>query len=498
MLKKFVSFFIIISIALSISCVQAFAADTTGEDMYDKLVAITDLMKAYGLDVKKDADPIKDLLIKLFEEDPELFNEYADMMLKQIDKNSGYFPKEEYDTAYPTYTSYAGVGVTVDTARGDDGYYVITDISENSGASDAGIKPGDKIATVEGINVRYAPIADIIEILRGDEGTSVSIGVLRGNTIHTFKVERRQIGMPNISHTIIEDGIEYIALSRFFGGDTYGKFFQIYTNMPQNGTKALIIDLRGNPGGDVDMALNMLDIIIPDRGKNIVGVRSKTSGEAVMTYTSRGLGYRLNDIVILVDEHSASASEIFSGSLSDLGYATLVGNKTYGKGTGQFHIMFEDGSSAVLTTAEFLLPVRYSYNNVGLTPDVVVSNYTEPYKLPNMLSMPTYVKLLPGEKSDVVKALQQRLALLGYLDMDEQAFGTLDDATLSAVNVFRRMNKLPEEKFCSPETLRTVDAKITALSKTTVVVDAQLDKAIEIARKASEKPAQYTVAGKAS
>lgn len=236
----------------------------------------------------------------------------------------------------------------------------------------AGIKSGDKIIEIDGKTTEGLTIDDAISRIKGEKGTPVDLTVFRAGekTTRKFTLIRDLISVPPIE-TKIEKGVFEINFSSFSA--TSAKEFEkaIVEFQKSNSTK-LLIDMRGNPGGYLDAAVDIGSWFVP-QGKVIV---SEDFGSSSEPHSYRSKGYNLlkkpSKIIILVDGGSASAAEILSGALKEYGIATLVGQKTYGKGSVQEVISFEDKSELKVTVARWLTPNGVSISEKGIIPDVVV------------------------------------------------------------------------------------------------------------------------------
>jgi carboxyl-terminal processing protease len=270
---------------------------------------------------------------------------------------------------------------------------------------------------------------------------------------------------------------------------TFIDFVSRYKKLPYEGYRSVIIDVRGNPGGDLGVLANMLNYVVPDK-KVMFSLRYRD--EEIEPISSTGIGWRPNKIVVLTDKNSASAAEIFSGSLQDLGYADIVGETTYGKGYGQYHITLDDNSTAVVSNFEILLPVTTHYDGKGIVPKYPVALGQEAYPMPALTPLyPSGAIEASASYSERDYALEQRLSLLGYLG--KKPNGIFDSETLWAVNAFQRLHGQAETADCPETTIAALAADISALSKTMVPKDTQLNKALELAYKAAEKPLSYTL-----
>lgn len=486
--RRVLSFFLVLALLFSLS-VSVFAAETEapgqGEALYEKLELICEILETYSLESDGETSAMKHFLTKLFEEDPALFDQLADALIRSYDdKYSHYIPAGEYETSYPTQNTYVGIGITLKNGAAE---HVIEEVAASGPAEAAGLLAGDVIVRVDGAPVADLTTSELVALLRGEAGTAVNITVSRAGAEQAFTVTRAAIGIPNTSHENFGDGVEYLKFNRFTGLETFIDFVHYYTDMPKNGSTVLIMDLRDNPGGDVALAFNILNRLIPDKDVTYIGVQTN---QGISAEKSDGIGIALNKILILVNENSASAAEIIAGSLSELGYAELIGTTTYGKGKGQVHAQFGDGSYAVVTSQKYLLPTMKEYDDIGLTPQHEVHNVVAPYPMPEMEALNLQKCLYPTNYSTEMLAVQQRLVLLGY--MDGPVYGSYDDATQAALTRFQHAHGLGDPGYVTQGTLLALDAETVKLSKTQVLVDEQLSYALELARKYAAEPAKYT------
>ena len=466
------------------------AANSQAEQQYEDLSSVADLIKSFGLYSSQDDNPMKNMMIKLLEENPNAFYTLANIMLSYYDAHSMYVKASDYATAFPTNLGgYVGVGITIST---DGGKNVITYVTPQGPADQAGILAGDVLVAIDGKKINGLTSDEIANQIRGAEGTPVTLTVDRNGKEYTFTMNRKQIGTPNFEEYTVEQGIEYMRLTLFNGTDTMNRFNAAYSQLAKKGTKALILDLRGNPGGLVDMAEQIINAFVPDKDKYLFAAKNRNAANGLYTFKSDGTGIKLNNIYILVDKNSASASEITAGSLRDLGYAKIVGTNTYGKSTGQIHFRLANGDALIITVQQHVLPGGEAFEGVGLTPDYSVENHETNYPIPaDLAELKTDTDVYLTNCSERTLAIEQRLKLLGYFN------GTADDnfdqGTLDAVDAFQKANDLPQTNYCPVQTIQLLGQKIAELAQKKVTVDAQFNKALELARLDAKKDLQYTV-----
>lgn len=283
-------------------------------------------------------------------------------MLRHIDPYTVYYPKKkDKDLRMLTTGKYGGIGSIIqlhpdETEGKKDTSVVIANPYEGKPAQRAGVQAGDVIVSVDDWQARGQSVSDVSDHLRGEPGTTLQLRVLREGTADTlcFSIVREDIHLDPIEYTYVFDSVGYIALSEFTEGS--GREFQIALyHLAEQGARSLIVDLRGNGGGLVDEAVNILSNFVP-KGTEVVSMRGKDGANA-RSYSTTALPlYPDMPLVVLVDHNSASASEIVSGALQDLKRATLIGERTFGKGLVQNIRPINYGGHLKVTTARYYLP----------------------------------------------------------------------------------------------------------------------------------------------
>ena len=262
---------------------------------------------------------------------------------------------------------YQGVGLQL--LVGEDNQLLITRVFSKSPAEKAGIKPGDMLLTVAGVDLSEAD--DIMQtaksLLLGEEGTEVIVEVDRGGETLSFSVGHAEVTINRVEYSMLDDDIGYIAIYEFMGDDVEG-FSAALDALTERNAKALMIDLRGNPGGLLSDVVTISDMLL-DEGL-IVYVETRSGARD--SYYSDKDAVQL-PMAVLVNGTSASASEILAGALQDRGAATIIGETTFGKGIVQSIIPFhEDGAGIHLTTASYYTPSGRSIHGSGIEPDIPV------------------------------------------------------------------------------------------------------------------------------
>lgn len=477
--------------SLSASAFAAGEEKSDAQQQYENLLAVADLIRQVGVESSMDDDPLARGLIALFQRDPKAYESLMSAMLGSYDRYTSYVPAGGYETSYPTNSSYVGVGVTLEQYGSD---VRVAAVTEGGSAQKAGVLPGDIIVAAGGKNTRGMTISQVSDLLRGEEGTSVTVGVQRPSGGATYVLQRTYIQISNFSSQLLEDGIYYMQWTRFAESSSYLQFVFAIQEMVEKQCKVLILDLRGNPGGEVDMALNALNRLIPDKGKSYFALSSRQGNQKdIQVMESDGMGPRLNQIIILTDGGSASASEIMISSLHDLGYAQTVGTTTYGKARGQYHLVFDDGSAVVITGLELIAPSTPDYDGVGLKPDHEVENQAQPHPASLCEKVPQRVLNLTNWSEDTLK-LNRALAALGLLDESaKKDMHEFDQLTLDALNQFRGFQGLAPQNYLDEKTAALLNERLAQFQGQQVVADKQLDSALKLARTYLDQPLQYTV-----
>lgn len=293
------------------------------------------------------------------------------------DPYSVYYTKEEYEKFLEsTNGEYVGVGIQVSQAAETK---VITVVKVFDGpAGDAGIEAEDVLKKVNGEDITDMEVDAVIDKIGGEEGTEVSITVYRASDAseHEYTMRRQKIERPTVEYEMLDNNIGYVSVSSFYEV-TAVQYIDAVKDLERQGMEGLIVDLRSNGGGLLDIAVEMLDFMLP-AGK-LVYTEDK-DGNVTSEYTSTDDEQFKKPLVILVNGYSASASEIFAGAIKDYGTGTLVGTKTFGKGIVQRVFQLKDGSAIKLTIAKYFTPKGNDIHKVGIEPDVEVELDVDAYR----------------------------------------------------------------------------------------------------------------------
>lgn len=335
--------------------VTATAQDTLSDDE-QKLLEIYQLLKIYHLNAP---------------DDDSLMQEGIEAMIESLnDPYTVYLSEEEYNQFTNDINgSYVGIGIMIGM---EDEYIIITHVFEGSPAEQAGIEPGDKIIAVNGKDVVGKTTDEVSVLIRGPEGEEVELTTIRDGQTYTRKMKRAMIELPLVESELLESGVGYIQVLSF-GDNVHEKMTEHRSRLESEGIDGLIIDLKNNGGGYLDPALRMAESFVAS-DRELMHV--KNNREVVNTYISEGEQYD-KPVVILVNEYSASASEMFTGALRDNGVAKVVGTRSFGKGTVQELVPLYSGGVLKLTVEEYFTPNHTPIHGIGIFPDIVAEDHAQ-------------------------------------------------------------------------------------------------------------------------
>lgn len=287
------------------------------------------------------------------------------------DPYTEYLTKEEMkDFMEETNSEYVGIGVYL-TKNKTDNTILVVGVMKGSPALEAGMQAGDIIEKVDDIIYTGEQMDDAIKIMKGEEGTKVKVTVIRDGKEIDLNIVRRKITIEHVASQMLKDNIAYIQVDSFDSG-VAETFKNQITQLKNDGAKGIIIDLRSNGGGIVDEATGIADLFLKN-GETILITKAKESAEEITKSKNAPI---IQDIpvVLLVNEGTASASEILAGALKDkYPNTTIVGKTTYGKGVIQTLYNLSDGSGIKITTEEYFTPNHNKINKEGIKPDVEVN-----------------------------------------------------------------------------------------------------------------------------
>ena len=298
---------------------------------------------------------------------------YKGLLNSLGDVYSCYYTPEEYQKlSEETEGVYFGIGAYV-SKDVETGASTVSGVIKDSPAEAAGLMEGDIIYKVDGEDMTGLELEEVVSHIRGPEGTKVTLTLIRGGDTIDVELTRAQVNSPTVESEMLEDGIGYLQITEF-DNVTVDQFSENFNSLKEQGMKGMIIDLRGNPGGNVTTVCAIAEQLLPE---GLIFYMEDKNGKRT-EYTCGGADFDL-PLVVLVNEYSASAAEILSGAIKDAGIGKLVGKKTFGKGIVQNVIGLEDGSAIKLTIANYYTRNGNDIHLKGIEPDVEVEMDTDAY-----------------------------------------------------------------------------------------------------------------------
>jgi len=306
----------------------------------------------------------------------------AGLMQGVGDVYTAYFTKEDMEAFNEEAEGeYAGIGCQL-IADPTDEMITITRVFKGSPAEKAGMRTGDKIVYVNDVYYSASEMDSAVDVMRGTPGESVKVTVFRNLETIDFDIVREVVHINYVEHQILEGDIGYVLVYDFLG-NAFDGFKAALQAFEEAQVKAMIIDLRNNGGGFLDASIDMADLILPEG--TVVSLKDKAGNEEFHTIDGE---YYDVPMVVLINEYSASASEILAGAIRDYGEGTLVGSKTFGKGVVQSMLEFPDGSGVKITTARYYTPSGECIHEVGIDPHVEVELDEEAVTLYGINNLP--------------------------------------------------------------------------------------------------------------
>ena len=318
----------------------------------------------------KVAKLISDNYLYDYDQDKIVDGAIEGMVNRLENKFSYYLYEDEYQEELNSgaNSDYCGVGVHLSYTK-DDGAIIVLGVMPDSPAEEVGVKAGDIIVQVEDTVVNIDTYVDAVDALKGEEGTSVHIKARRNGEILDFDLTRRHITENNVAAEVLDNNIGYIKIFAFDNG-IYEQFRDEYVKLKAKGIKGLVVDLRNNPGGYLADTMYILNLLVPEV-KDALKLVSKDKEESVFSTTSTN---QIDiPLAVIVNENSASASEIFASVIRDANKGIVVGKKTFGKGVVQTEISLAGHGAIDIVSAQYFTPSGVVIQDNGIEPDIEVS-----------------------------------------------------------------------------------------------------------------------------
>lgn len=449
------------------------ALDTTdGEkvsEFYNNLLNY--IIKEYKYDITKE-ELLSAAVSQILKDHPDLLGEFGKGAFNALDENSKFYTEEEYDERYTDVAGiYVGIGINVFY---DENKVILGEPIEGSPAEGSGLQIGDIVVAVNGERVEGYGLDKVTSLIKGEEGTNVDITVLRNGFEYTYTIARSVIKINPITYEIIEGtNIGYVKLSSF-NANAADAFKAVMTEFGGMGVEKIILDLRNNLGGYLDAAVKIASYFIPD-GELVVEEEHNGNNKNYY-YWAKDTDYKFK-AVVLINQYSASASELVASALRDYGTGVLVGQTSYGKGSMQTVTQIRSGHYLWMTIAEYFTPSHTPIDKVGVEPDYSVLNKTADFDMSTVTPYQITRVLNVGSTGDDVYAVKERLKALGY---NIEVNDVYDLKTADIITSFQSNTEL----FPYGVADITTQIKINdVLSASRVEVDKQLERAVDIAKK---------------
>ncbi|WP_289325403.1 S41 family peptidase [Peribacillus sp. ACCC06369] len=415
-------------------------------------------------------DTIKDNYYEEIDQD-KLVDGAINGMIKSLDDPySAYMDKKEASSFHESISSsFEGIGAEI---QEQDGKIMVVSPIKGSPAEKAGVKPNDIILSVDSKSVEGLSSSEAVLKIRGEKGTKVNLSISRAGESEPIEltIKRDTIPIETVYAEMLDDGVAKIQVTSF-SEHTVQELKTALEEMSKKDMKGLVLDLRGNPGGLLDQAIEMASLFIPN-GEVVLQVEERSGKKDV--YKSKNDGELKIPVVVLIDDGSASASEIVAAAVSESADIPLIGVKSFGKGTVQTAQDFEDGSNFKYTAAKWLTPEGNWIHKKGIKPDINV-------KLPDYANLP-YIspdkELKASDSSSEVKAAEEMLKEAGH--DPGKIDGFFDEATKNAVTAFQREQKIKETGTIKDDTT----VKLMQVIREKILKnDTQVKKAVEVLKK---------------
>ncbi len=372
---------------------------------------------------------------------------------------------EQYMQSYEDH--FVGIGIEI---REQDGDFIIEDTIKGAPAEKSGLKSGDVFITVDGKKTKGITLTELKQLVQGKEGSTAKLTVSREGLKEPLEISviRGAVPVHTVTSQLDKNKIGEIIITRF-AEKTADEFNEAIESLQKQGMKGLLIDLRGNPGGLLDPTIQIARRFVP-KDKVIVQVVYKGEKQIITHKSDQETPWKL-PIAILVDAHTASSAEVLTAALKDTAGATVIGEKTFGKGIVQNFRQLKDGSVLKLTEAQWRSPNGQWIHKKGIAPTLSVEApaYAE---LPRL---PTGLQLKIGDYGEKVQTAQTMLQTLGY--SVGAGKGVYDEATSEAVKAFQRDEGLPESGVLNDKTAYRITTHLLEKYK---LEDPQRNKALAV------------------
>lgn len=454
-----------------------------GEFISDYVSQVIDYLSVYAKDGVNQLSLYKAGLLEILKQHPELYETVMSAILGSIDEHSVFYKSGEFEQFISQLEgAVGGIGITFNESNGN---LLVGSVYENSPAAKAGILTGDILYSADGNNLLGVSIEVAQKYIRGQVGSPVTVGVLREGVddVLYFTLTREEIGeKQSVAYKIVSAPDEqneqnsakvmYIKIYGFMD-NTSDQFDAAVKEADSQNINNIIIDVRDNGGGYITQAVKVANYFVPNG--NIIVTEDHKVDLFDITYKSNNERTQKNDVVVLVNEYSASASEILAAAIKENEVGVLIGTKTYGKGTVQSSVSLKDGEAMKYTAAYYLTPSGENIDKIGITPDAVVENGSVPFDYSGYEDFDYSRIYNPGDSDANISKAKKILNVWGRYNgnINDPYF---DSELESAVAQFQNNQELFPYGVLDLTTQREL---YNALQNTTVIVDNQLEAAFK-------------------
>ncbi len=482
--------------------------DTTEHDpyYYSLFTHISELYLENHLYDFDEATLYKETLLKLFDNNPDAFYSVIKTMLSTMDRFSNiYSPTSDFLSL-----DSLGYGITLQDVSEEkaleknipEGIY-IESVLPDSSAFRAGVKPNDRIKSVLGIDLEGIDFSGATSLIRNSTEIMILQDKLAGTKSKGDKVSECKfiVSRLNPDNGIYEDveinmgvstvefselatqvnkdeGVAVISIASFIGETLPLEFKETINSLYNDGYKKITIDLRGNTGGIVDIAIEMANMLIPEEGKILYYINSRELNEPTPVYSVGG-GIKFDNINVLINGKTASAAELFTLIMRETNDAKIIGKTSVGKFLGQKTFRFMTGDTVSITSFEILGSDLRKYDKIGIVPDYDTPILREKYVLEALpwFNHTNYKTILPGVESEVTLGLEKRLSILGILKQS-RVDGIYDAVTENAIKIFQALADLPITGMMDDNFVTAMTENINTYKNLYINIDTQLDVAM--------------------
>lgn len=484
--------FIVVALCISMSFSMTISAEnqqtqsgvsttdvSEGEFIADYVMQVVEFLNVYAKDGVSEKTLYKAALIEVLTQHPELYETVMGAMLGSIDEHSVFYRSGEFESFISQLEgSVGGIGITFNEVEGN---LTIGAVYENTPAMRAGILPGDILYSADDNNLVGVSVSVAQNMIRGQVGTPVRIGVIRQGQVLYFDIIREEIGeKQSVSYKIVSgtdqtnaDKTEQVIYIKIYGfmDNTDEQFAKAMEEADNRDINNIIIDLRDNGGGYVKQAVNIANYFVPNG--NVIVTEDHKVDLFDIVYKSNNTSNKQNDVVILINEYSASASELLAAAIRENDVGVIIGTTSYGKGTVQSSVSLKDGEAMKYTVAYYLTPSGANIDGIGVVPDAIVENGSVLFDISGYSDF-NYASIysIGDRDAEIVKA-KQILNVWGWYTGDEND-QDFDSELESSIIRFQLDQGLFPYGVLDITTQRSL---FESLEKTTVSIDNQLEAA---------------------